>query len=309
MKKRTRKSFVAMAGLASVLLAKKHKRMDDLALARSSSQAPFLEKLRADPCLLMKLAGKTPDPWQRELICSTSPRTMILAGRQVGKSAMASVKALNAAFLEPGSLVLLLSPGLRQSSELFQDKLIRLYDECGRPIPAAEQTRLTIKFANGSRVISLPGEEKTIRGYSGVKLLVIDEASRVPDDLYLAVRPMLSVSKGSLLALTTPFGKQGWFFEAWFGVKGDQPVGMSSRDALRLKDGWKRVMSTSEECPRISREFLAEEKVELGERWYNQEHACDFTDLAGAWFSYDDIRDSMTDEFEPLFPAGEEDLE
>ena len=35
---------------------------------------------------------------------------------------------------------------------------------------------------------ALPGREGTIRSYSGVDLLILDEASRVPDDLYRSVR-------------------------------------------------------------------------------------------------------------------------
>ncbi len=60
-----------------------------------------------------------------------------------------------------------------------------------------QESQLKIELANGSRILCLPGEEATIRGFSP-NLLVIDEASRVPDDLYRAVRPMLAVSQGRL---------------------------------------------------------------------------------------------------------------
>ena len=43
--------------------------------------------------------------------------------------------------------------------------------------------------------------EGTIRGYSGVSLLIIDEAAWVPDDHYASVRPMLAVSGGIFPAL------------------------------------------------------------------------------------------------------------
>jgi hypothetical protein len=120
-------------------------------------------------------------------------------------------------------------------------------------------------LANGSRIISLPGDEKTIRGYSGVKLLVIDEAARVPDELYYSVRPMLAVSGGRLAALSTPFGKQGWFYKEWHNGS-----------------GWQRVRITAEECPRIPREFLEQEKRSLGADWYAQEYGCVFIDACGA---------------------------
>jgi hypothetical protein len=74
-----------------------------------------------------------------------------------------------------------------------------------------------MELANGSRIEALPGTEKTIRGFSGVNLLLVDEASRVDDALYFAVRPMLAISGGRLLLLTTPFGRRGIFYEEWTG--------------------------------------------------------------------------------------------
>jgi hypothetical protein len=106
-----------------------------------------------------------------------------------------------------------------------------------------------MELANGSRIVSLPGDEQTIRGYSGVALLAIDEAARVPDDLYRAVRPMLAVSGGRLVCLSTPYGKRGWFFETWKGGS-----------------GWQRARITADQCPRITPEVLAEEERAIGTR-------------------------------------------
>jgi hypothetical protein len=61
------------------------------------------------------------------------------------------------------------SPTLRQSGELFRDKVLRLFTDLGRPL-AVRQTALTVEFANGSRIVSLPGDEQKIRGYSRVAL-------------------------------------------------------------------------------------------------------------------------------------------
>src|SRR5262245_28995563 len=221
------------------------------------------------PARLLADAGLPPDPWQAELLRSPARRVLLLCSRQAGKSQTAAALALRAALLGP-SLVLLLSPTQRQSGELFRDKLLRLYQALDRPVRATQETALSLSLANGSRVISLPGNEEGIRGYSGVALLVIDEAARVPDDLYRAVRPMLAVSGGSLVALSTPFGKRGWFHDEWHG-QGD----------------WRRVRVTAPECSRISAEFLAEERRAMGASWYAQEYLCSFEDAAG----------------EPLFPA------
>ena len=107
--------------------------------------------------------------------------------------------------------------------------------------------RSASSFKNGSRIVALPGTEETVRGFSGVRLLVVDEAARVDDPLYFSIRPMLAVSGGRMVCLTTPFGKRGFFYEEWTG---DGP--------------WDRIKVTARECPRISEKFLEEERASRG---------------------------------------------
>jgi hypothetical protein len=192
--------------------------------------------------------------------------------RQIGKSQVAAALALHTALLMPGSLTLLLSPTLRQSGELFRDKVMKLYDANHRPLKATQETALGLTLENGSRILSLPGSEESVRGYSSVSLLVIDEAARVPDAFYCAIRPMLAVSRGRLIALSTPFGRRGWFYDEWRGGQ-----------------DWKRVSVTADQCPRIPRDFLDQERRSLGERWFTQEYFCEFNDMIGAAFSGQDI--------------------
>lgn len=220
--------------------------------------------LHSDSASIFTLADMIPDPWQSDLLRSPSRRMLLLCSRQSGKSTTAAALALKSALLEVPSLILLLSPTLRQSGELFRDKVCRLYNRIGRTVKAVRESALSMELANGSRIISLPGDEETVRGYSGVSLLVIDEAARVPDELYYAVRPMLAVSGGRMICMSTPFGKRGWFFREW-----------------QSNGPWKRVRVTADQCPRISPEFLAEEKSQLGGHWYAQEYCCEFADDSG----------------------------
>jgi hypothetical protein len=137
---------------------------------------------------LLTRARLDPDPWQRTLLHSKAERILLLCSRQAGKSTVAAALALREALLNPPALVLLLSPTQRQSSELYKDKVRRLYNAMGRPIACAQETQLTMELANGSRIISLPGDEESIRGYSGVRLLVIDE-DRARPRLVVLLRP------------------------------------------------------------------------------------------------------------------------
>ncbi len=151
--------------------------------------------LALDPVLLAEAAGLTPDPWQAAVLRSSAPRVLLNVTRQGGKSTITAVLAVHDALYTPDRLVLLLSPSLRQSSELFK-KVLLVYQAAGRPVAAVTETALHLALANGSRIVALPGKEETIRGFSGVTRLIVDEAARVPDALYYAVRPMLAVSGG-----------------------------------------------------------------------------------------------------------------
>jgi hypothetical protein len=259
-------------------------RLEALAREARATDAATLARLRLDPTGVMTAAGQTPDAWQEKVLRTDASRVLMLASRQSGKSSVSAALALSTALLTPYSPVLLLSPSDRQSGELFR-KVVDLYDALGRPLPAESRTARRLELANGSRVLSLPGTEKTLRGFSGVALLVIDEAARVDDGLYYAVRPMLAVSGGRLVALSTPYGKRGWFHDEWFG-----------------EGQWERVRVTAEQCPRISKEFLEEERRALGERWYRQEYLTDFAECIDAVFSYADIQAARTNDIKPLFP-------
>jgi hypothetical protein len=186
---------------------------------------------------------------------------------------------------EPGSLTLLLSPTLRQSAELYLRSL-DLYRKLGRPVPTVRprDNALKLELANGARVLALPGVEATVRSFSSVRLLVVDEAARVADDLYRSVRPMLAVSRGSLVAVSSAYAKQGFFYTEWVG----------SRD-------WKRVHITADRCPRISPEFLAEEREALGERWFLMEYFGVFGDALDSVFRESDIKVALANDLQPLF--------
>jgi len=238
-----------------------------------------------DPVRLAEQAGIVPDPWQRDVLHSTSSRILMNVSRQAGKSTITSVLAVHTALYQPNSLVLLLSSAQRQSGELFK-KCLHVYRALGRPVPATAESALRIELENGSRIVSLPGKEEAIRGYSGVRLLAIDEAARVSDDLYKSVRPMLGVSGGKLLALSTPFGKRGWWFEAWTGG-----------------EDWHRFEIPATLCPRLPPAFLAEEERTLGPFWFRQEYACQFSETTDHLFAYDDVMAAVSADVKPLFPT------
>ena len=182
-------------------------------------------------------------------------------------------------------MILLLSRSLRQSSELGR-KVFDVYRTAARgAIPAESETKLALELSNGSRILCLPGgDEGAIRGFSGVRLLVLDEAARIPDALYVGVRPMISVSGGAMMLLSTPFGRRGFFYRVW-----------------AQSERWLKIQVKATECPRLTPDFLAEEMIELGDYWYSQEYLAVFLEAVGQVFSDAAIDAAFQHDIAPLF--------
>jgi hypothetical protein len=227
--------------------------------------AQQITALALDPSVILTAQGWQADSWQRHFLLSRERQVLLNCCRQAGKSTVVAALALHTALLTPRGVILLVSPSQRQSFELFH-KVHRAYEALHRPIPAMADARSQgrLELANGARILALPGTEATIRGFSGVTLLLIDEAAKVPDELYSALRPMLAVSQGRLVCLSTPFGQRGFFWREWVS-----------------KGPWQRIGITYRDCPRISEEFVREEERALGQDWVDQEYRCLFTALHG----------------------------
>jgi hypothetical protein len=236
-----------------------------------------------DPALLMRFSGLEPDDWQQELLRSSFTRQLLLCSRQSGKSTTTAFLALHEAIYRTNALVLMLSPSLRQSQELFR-KALYAYSKLPIRPPAVSENSLRLELSNGSRIVGLPGREETIRGFSGVTLLIIDEAARVTDDLYYSVRPMIAVSSGRLICLSTPFGRQGFFYEEWTNGT-----------------NWSRLRITADQCPRISPDFLDEERRALGTHRFTQEYFCEFLETQYQVFGRDLIMSAFDQSIRPLF--------
>ena len=257
------------------------------------------------PVAILRAAGLSPDPWQQAFLSSDHPRTLLLVTRQGGKSTATAAKALHTAIFHQsrqdgsrrrrsGARVLAVSPSERQS-KLLLERAADLYMASGKP--GASENPLTainkheMHFRRGGSILALPGSEKTVRGYTA-DLVIIDEASRVEDGLYFSVRPMLATTGGSLVALTTPWGKRGFFFEAWMD---ENPTGEPTANG-----GWHRIRATAHDCPRITSDFLEEERRKMPGPWFRSEYLCQFTDTLDSVFRYEDIQAAFSELVEPL---------
>ena len=223
------------------------------------------------------------DSLQARVLRTTSKRGILNCSRQWGKSTITAAKAVHQAFHATESLTVVVSPSGRQSGE-FLRKAAAFVRKLGIRPKGDGDNEISLELPNRSRIVGLPGSESTIRGFSAVSLLVVDEAARVIDELYLAVRPMLAVSDGTLWLMSTPMGKRGFFYDTW--ADGGP--------------GWERFLAPATECTRIRKEYLEEERAIMGERWFRQEYLCEFEDTLSGVFERDLVERAFTDEVKPL---------
>ena len=210
-------------------------------------------------------------------------RGLLNCTRQWGKSTITAIMALHRALFREGSLTIAVSPSGRQTGE-FVRKAKAYARGLGIKARGDGDNEISMLFPNGSRIVGLPGSEATVRGFSAVSLMVVDEAARVSDELYKAIRPFLAVGGGDLWLMSTPYGKRGFFYEEW------------------SKDGrWTRFKVPATECSRIPQDFLEEEKAAMGEQWFRQEYLCDFVDTNASLFDRDLIERAFSKDVKPLF--------
>jgi Terminase large subunit, T4likevirus-type, N-terminal len=224
-----------------------------------------------------------PDARQAEVLLSTSRRGILNCSRQWGKSTVCAAKAVHRAYTRPGSLILVASPTERQSS-LFLRKAESMVRALGLTPRGDGDNSLSLLFPNRSSIVGLPGTEDTIRGFSAVSLVLIDEASRVDDAMYKALLPMLAVGNGDLWMMSTPHGRRGFFYETW----------------THGGESWARIKATGADCERISKDFLEEMRGALGSKWFEQEYLGEFVASEDNTFDLDLIEAALDSEVAPL---------
>ena len=227
--------------------------------------------------------GIVPDPKQADVLRSTAKRGLLNCSRQWGKSTITAAKAVHRAWTQKGAMVIFASPTERQSAELLT-KAANLARRLGVKRRGDGDNKHSLVFPNGSRIVALPGTEATVRGFSAVSLMLIDEASRVTDALYRALRPMLLVGDGDLWLMSTPMGKRGFFYDE-FAHGGED---------------WQRFEGPVTENPRIRPEQVEKEREKLGKAGFAQDFLCQFVDNGSTMFATEMLEAALDDTVTPL---------
>jgi hypothetical protein len=212
------------------------------------------------------------DPWQIKMVdAPAASRVICLTHRQAGKTTGAAIGVAHTMLWRlPGSTSLVLAPTQRQSSELVRNLRSRLLAAGER---LTVDNTFSIELANGSRVLAMPGnDDASIRGLSIDGDCLVDEAARVPDDLYEAARPMLirHVRTARLLLLSTAWSRDGFFYKIW--SEGD------ARD-------WTKIEARVDQCTHISKADLDMERRAMPASAFAREYENQFGSEDNRFFS------------------------
>jgi hypothetical protein len=211
-----------------------------------------------------------PGPAQKRILqqAVTNKRIALNCNRQWGKSTLAAILAVHRLVILPGSTVLIVGPSGRQSGETLR-KVAGFLNFLKIPTRGDGVNKASLLLPNGSRIVALPAVDATSRGFSAVSMLVVDEASRVRDCVYLALRPALAVSRGDIILVSTPNGRRGFFYREMSAMTVAAPG---------IKEDWLRHTGpVSESLPRVPPDFIAEERAR-GETYFRQEYLCEFVE-------------------------------
>ena len=221
-----------------------------------------------DPAVLFERAfGLVPLDWQRDYLREDRP-TAVLKGRQVGASLAAAALAIHTAIHSAGVNAVIVSPSLKQSTEIAGRARIGLRALGARLV---QDSSSMLRLANGSRVLSLPGTARSVRGWSA-RLLIIDEAAYVLPETFTAARALVATG-GRLVVQSSPADEAGDFYEL---IEAADPA-------------WARFTVCSDEVATISADFLAAERRAMSPDAYATEYECIFGKAGATLFSAERI--------------------
>lgn len=240
-----------------------------------------LRRLKEDPVLFSEVfLGFQPFPYQERLLRDPSKRIVSCMGRQTGKTTTIAVKAIQFAYTNPKTTTLIVAPSRRQSIIMFDRILSFIHGNKWLHKSVVRMTRTVIQLDSGSRIIALPASMNLLRGFTA-DLIVCDEAAFMEEELIVQVMfPMLATTSGSLILLSTPWGRENVFYRAF------------------MDPDYSSYHVKSCECPLISEDFLEEQRRNMTEEAYRREYEADFMEAVASYFSQDLIRSCVDTELE-----------
>ncbi len=203
--------------------------------------------------------------------CLKSKRIAGKWPRQSGKSFIVGGYVLFKAITSPNYSIIIVSPTQNQSGELYEK--VR-YMAASNPVVnklIVKSTQTEMKFANGSRIISLPcgPEGRTIRGYTG-NIIILEESGHLEDQIVnTVIIPMIAATNGQIIKIGTPWTRNH-FYRSCFEDKNYTVISI----------GWQEVVKEGQ----YTQSFIDEQKIQLLDIEFRTEYNAEFIDDAMSFF-------------------------
>ena len=204
------------------------------------------------------------DKWQQEIL-NTKGNMVLRSGRQVGKSTIIAKKAADYSLTNNKKVIMVIAFVEKQANLLFSKILnnITLQEKLDKKkyIAKPKPTKHIINLKNGSVIYCYAAGDTGygIMGYT-IDLLIADEAAWINEEVWNSIVPALAVTKGTMWLLSTPFVAEGFYY-----------------DCFQDKD-FTSFHRSSEDCPRITKEFLDKMKKRFTSQQYAQMYLGKFVD-------------------------------
>lgn len=250
-----------------------------------------------------------PHWYQEELLNDMSLFVAACWSRQLGKSYAIAHKALWTAFCYPDSDIIIVAPSRRQAYMLY-DKIVKALKRSPLLLSSVlgDPTKEKIEFTNGARIFNLPAGDTgdTIRGYS-IKLLILEEAAFIPNDVIVAIEQGLAATGGCEIMISTPRGRSNAFYKAFnqsHNVKydmtkeGRQEVGDWVCYRYTYRTGL--AVTTKDGFPQLSLPHLEKQRRDLTEWQFKAEYEAMFIEDADAYFPLKTIEATFNNAFRYL---------
>jgi hypothetical protein len=250
----------------------------------ATKQISGLDVFKSPTLFIMKVVGMTPLKYQAEFLEDNADKIIIVGGRQIGKSTMLSWKAVWKAFTHPKEDILIIAPTFRQAQIVYS----KVYELCSsNEFLNKHLVKLTLsetRFDNGSiiRCLTAGREGSFARGFAA-SMIIFDEASLIPEEVFISLEPAMAVRGTQLILSGTPMGKRGRFFSVW------------ENNFMRRNKKWSTYKIPTRDNPYVSKEFLEEERSIMTGEQFAQEYEAEFLENVGRFYPLELVLENASD--------------
>src|SRR3990172_3586630 len=233
------------------------------------------------------------DNWQQEVL-SHDGDLLLCTGRRVGKTYILSRKAIDLMAKKPRTPIVIVSLTEDQAMIILSMALNYAKEAYPHLLGKKGKDKPTLKslVLNGGKMVVRPigNTGDGVRGFEG-GVLIVDEAARASRFFWIAAKQILLTTNGQIWIASTPFGKQGYFWERYDEVVNKKRedsrfrvFAISTEEVMRTRD---ISASWTEEQRAGALRILKEDEKEMSIREFQQEYGGKFIDELSNYYNED----------------------